>query len=228
MKHWIVSIVLVSSFFVMPDSAWSRRAPYRSSILVQQLQQAPVQALKSPQTLLSELERANGLPNNLVQRVQIVSSNTLNASTDGQTITVTSALWNSLKTNDERAFVISHELSHVVLHHLQTTQLRRIGLSALDKYLLSRFYKPGSVLEIAEGIGLNLVDKRFSRDVEYQADDLGLQLLSKTGYNPKAAIDVFTVLQQNNASLQLPEFLQDHPMSESRIRTLVQKYQLQR
>jgi predicted Zn-dependent protease len=92
--------------------------------------------------------------------------------------------------------------------------------------LLGRRIPQGSLLDLAADFGLDLYDKRSGRGYEYQADDLGIQLMRRAGYNPQAAISVFKILQSATSGRQLPEFLQDHPITESRIHALVQKYQL--
>jgi predicted Zn-dependent protease len=188
---------------------------------VPQFTQNKSQANQILQTLLAQ----NQLPLQTVSQVTIVHDSALNASTNGQDILITDTLWNAIPNADERAFVIGHELSHIVLRHIQQTQLRRIGLSYVDRYLATRFFKPGTLWNTAENVGLSLIDKRFSRNVEYQADDLGIQLMKKAGYKPEAAISVFKVLQQQSGG-RIPEFLQDHPLSQSRIQALVKKYQL--
>lgn len=199
---------------------------YRQYQICQALQ--PVSQYKSPNQITQEVLRANNLPDNLVNQVNIVSSDQLNAWTDGANIYITQPLWNALATNDQRAFIISHELSHVVLNHIEKTQLRQTGLSLLDAYLLDRFYKSGSWWDVAENFGLGLVDKRFSRNEEYQADDLGIGLMAQTGYNPQAAVQVLDFFQQRTGRNLTPEFMRDHPMDAARIQALVQKYQLSR
>src|SRR5262249_17238410 len=147
-----------------------------------------------------------------------------NAATDGQNLVITSALLERLTTDDERAFVISHELSHILLQHIGKTELRRVGLTLLDTYLVRRYTTQGSLAQLASELGIGLVDKRSSRGYEYQADDLGVKLMAQAGYNPQAAIRVFDILKAATPGNQTPEFLQDHPITDSRIRALVQKY----
>src|SRR5690606_21149676 len=132
---------------------------------------------------------ANNIPAEVAPRISVQRSNVLNAATDGQDIVITSALLNRLHTSDERAFVISHELSHVVLNHIDKTRLRRTGISLLDT-LLGRRIPQGSLLDLAADFGLDLYDKRSGRGYAYQAADLGIQLMRRAGYTPQAAISV--------------------------------------
>jgi predicted Zn-dependent protease len=194
----------------------------------QPVQQGSVQTTavpRSAQEILSDLLRSQNLPRDSMGQVQVVKSNAINAYTDGFNIYLTEPLWNGLRTNDERAFVIAHELAHIQLRHVQVTQMRRIGLSLLNQLVLERMVPANSLLDLADDIGLNLIDKRFSRQAEFQADDLGLRLMRQAGYRPQAAIGVFNFLKaQSNGGM--PEFLSTHPISESRIKRLAQRYQI--
>lgn len=183
-------------------------------------------SLQTPQQVLDRLKQTNGIPATLAPRVDVSDSTELNAATNGTNILITSALLSRLTTNDQRAFVISHELSHVVLSHIAKTQIRRVGLSVLDSLLLRRYVPQGGLLDLAKNWGFELYDKRSGRVYEYQADDVGIQLMAKAGYNPQAAIEVFKILQAGTPNSRTPEFLLDHPITESRIHALVQKYKL--
>ena len=182
--------------------------------------------LQSAQTILNRLLTANQVPAEISPKLEIQDSNQLNAATDGQKILNTDTLWGKLNTDDQRAFVISHELAHILLNHIGKTQARRIGLSLLDSLFVRRYTQEGSLAQLASELGIGLVDKRSSRGYEYQADDLGVKLLTQAGYNPQSAIEVFGILQAATPGNRTPEFLQSHPISESRIRALVQKYKL--
>jgi predicted Zn-dependent protease len=229
MKKLLTGLALIISLAAAPVPTWSNQpAPYTGQVVYSPSQLSSNASInKSPAVILNELAAANGIPTEITGKVEIVQSNELNAATNGKDIILTSGLWNLLKTNDQKAFVIGHELSHITLSHIQKTQARRVGLGLFDRYVLGRYVQPDSILGTVSNAGLILLDKRFSRNVEYQADDLGIQMMAKTGYDPNAAIQVFRILDEN-AGRSGPEFLQDHPVSESRIRALAAKYQLAR
>lgn len=207
------------------DTVW---AAYGKQVPAQQGQivYTAKSALQSPEQILSQLKSANAVPAEMAPTVEIQKSSTLNASTNGQGIVITSGLWNRLSSNDERAFVISHELSHVVLNHIAKTQIRRVGLSLLDGFIARRYVAQGSFLDLAKNWGFELYDKRSGRVYEYQADDVGIQLMMKAHYNPQGAIGVFRALETAAPAGQVPEFLQDHPITKARIQALVNKYKL--
>ena len=181
-------------------------------------------AEKHAQAIIDKIESANGLPSDTVQKVQVVKAGDLNAATDGQQIIISSALWNLLTQDDQRAFVISHEMSHITLNHIGHTQVRRIGLGLIDYLISTRSSAANSqLMQLATSAGLSMVDNKFSRQAEYQADDRGLALMSKAGYNPRAAIEVFNIFEKNLPNTT-PEFLQNHPLNKARIQALAKKY----
>ncbi len=185
------------------------------------------QPLMGPQAILDFIKSKDGIPASVASTITVEKSSVLNSYTDGQSIVITSGLLDKLPTNDQRAFVISHELSHVLLSHVTKTEVRRVGLSLFDALVVQRYVGKGTPLDSATRFGLGLVDMRSSRGYEYQADDLGVRLMSEAGYNPEAAIQVFAILKANTPANQTPGFLMDHPITDDRIQALVRKYQLQ-
>ncbi|MDX2085157.1 MAG: M48 family metalloprotease [Candidatus Melainabacteria bacterium] len=184
------------------------------------------QAPQSHTAILQRLIQSNQLPKDLVQSITLEDSPELNAYTNGQKIVITTKLWQQLHTSDQRAFIVGHELSHIVLSHLEKTQRRRVGLALLDRFVLQRYAPEGGLGYTAGNIGLGLIDKKFSRNLEYQADDLGMQLMTKAGYHPKGALEAFQVLENGRRNGSPPEFLLTHPLSRSRVEALANKYKL--
>ncbi len=57
-----------------------------------------------------------------------------------------------------------------------------------------------------------LVDLRFSRDDELQADQLGVRFMAQAGYDPRSMLAVMKILQDVEASGHAPpEFFSTHP-----------------
>jgi predicted Zn-dependent protease len=64
---------------------------------------------------------------------------------------------------------------------------------------------------------------KFSRDEEYQADEVGAEIMARAGYDPLAMADFLELLrrQQGRNPGALERFFNDHPPSagrEARIR----------
>ncbi len=234
MKRYCVKVFSVWVALLLLWGSVSAGLPGNTRLLAQAM--AQTQEAQPPQVNRALSERATVMVNRLMQgsqikpatvrSVQVVESDVYNAATNGQDIVFTSALWNAFQNDDQRAFVLSHELAHIVLGHVSQTAVRRIGLGALSQFVFGRFTQNRAALQAAETLGLHLVDTKFSRNMEYQADERGFQIMSQAGYNPQGAIQAFEILKQVSGRSG-PEFLQSHPLSESRIRALAKKYESQ-
>jgi predicted Zn-dependent protease len=67
--------------------------------------------------------------------------------------------------------------------------------------------------------GMSLLFLRFGRDAERQADDLGLRYMTKQDYDPRDAIEVFSMLDrvgEASGEGRLPAWLSTHPAPEDR------------
>src|SRR6185436_20830321 len=90
--------------------------------------------------------------------------------------------------------------------------------------LFGRQSNATKVLNTVGGVGLNALFLKYSRDDEYQADQVGAQIMAKAGYNPLAMATLFELLrsEQGRDPSKLEQFFSDHPAAadrEARIRT---------
>lgn len=125
---------------------------------------------------------------------------------------------------DELASVIAHEIAHITQEHLsrrfeQFEQGNIASLASLLAAILVGSQNPSA--GIATFIGGNSLaiqnQLRFSRIHEHEADSIGIQLLSKAGYNPSAMSRFFDQLhRQHNHTNRPPEILLTHPVTERR------------
>ncbi len=97
--------------------------------------------------------------------------------------------------NDEAelAGVLGHEIGHVAAQHgkkRQSAATRNTILGVLGQVLIwsgrGRQRTGWHLLQKGIGTGAQLLTLKFSRTQEYEADDLGVQYLSKAGYDPAA------------------------------------------
>lgn len=82
--------------------------------------------------------------------------------------------------DDELAFVLGHEIAHVVRKHAIDRILQSSALSVLAKAA------PGSTGPVAAWIrrsGTKLLDGAYSQDNEYDADELGARLVITAGFS---------------------------------------------
>jgi predicted Zn-dependent protease len=139
----------------------------------------------------------------------------------GGQVFITSGLFNKLKTEGQLAGVLGHEIGHVIERH-SAQQLAKSRLTeGLTGAAVIASYDPNDprsrqTAAVAVAIG-QLVDMRFGRKDELQADEWGVKLTGEAGYDPRAMIGVMKVLEEASQGREPPEFFSTHPNPEHRI-----------
>ncbi len=226
-KYVAISFLLIGCLFTVSSNTFAQdngettQEPVEASI--QKTQDASKQQLA--EQILNKLRADNNLPDKITEII-VVDSPEINAATNGKEIYFYEGLWDKLPTDDQKAFVISHEMGHVYANHVYKGAGRRAGLSILGR-LLPGLFGGGSavtntIVQTVTNGGLLLTDLKFSRRAEHQADRLGLDYMTTSGYNPQGATETLTVLK-NSSQSTTPQFLRSHPMSENRIKALVKE-----
>ena len=93
----------------------------------------------------------------------------------------------------ELASVLGHEIGHVTARHPAQAQTRGVVASVLATGA-AIMTGSSAVAEMAN-IGAQAWIQGYGRDAEMQADELGLEYATKTGYRPEAMADMFKVLK---------------------------------
>src|SRR5947209_14013412 len=165
-------------------------------------------------------------------QLRVVNASDINAfSLPGGYMYVNRGLIEAARSEPELAGVLAHEMAHVGLRHgthqASKAYMTQAGIGILGG-LLGRGGNPSQVFQVIGGLGLNALFLKFSRDMEYQADTVGAQIMARSGYDPRAMADFFQVLrneQRSNPS-RLAQFFSDHPAPadrEARIRQEAQR-----
>ncbi|CAN5627650.1 M48 family metallopeptidase [soil metagenome] len=138
----------------------------------------------------------------------------------GGQIFITRGLMNKLTDEGELAGVLGHEIGHVVQRHsaqqMAKSQLGQslvtgVGAAASDQGRGQSALIIGQVIE-------QTTQLKFGRDDEREADQFGLRIMTESGFDPRAMIDVMNVLAESSkGSSRPPEFLVTHPYPENRI-----------
>ena len=162
----------------------------------------------------------------------IVKDPVINAfAAPGGYIAVNSGLIVITRSESELAGVISHEIGHITQNHLE----RAFEASKKDAPLMALVLLgaiaagagagagDGAVAVLAGGQGLIMQRQiNFTRKDEVEADRAGIQTLSNAGYDPNAMANFFERMQDtmrvgSGGDRDVPEFLQTHPVTLSRI-----------
>jgi predicted Zn-dependent protease len=189
------------------------------------------------------LARVQGIANRLIPQaavyrpdavswkweVNVFQSDEVNAfCMAGGKIAVYTGLIQQLKiTDDELAAVMGHEIAHALREHVREQQSRQqvlgvVGIGAvIGGALLGVNIDPNLAqngLQVAFGLP-------NSREAEVEADDIGLELAARAGYNPKAAITLWQKMGALGGG-RPPAFLSTHPSPESRAADLARVGQI--
>ena len=145
----------------------------------------------------------------------------------GGHIGVNTGLILTSENENELAAVLAHEIAHVTQKHLVRTFEAASSLSVsqaavlLAAVLLGAAAGGGAGLAAALGGQAALMQQRinFTRSNEQEADRVGMQILAKSSFDPRAMPGFFERMGRAGQaySTQLPEFLRTHPVTSSRI-----------
>lgn len=138
----------------------------------------------------------------------------------GGKVAVYTGLLNLNLSDAELAAVMGHEVAHALAQHsrerMSQALTQQIGLAALGA---TGKLSPGGLqaVNLAMGIGVGLP---FGRKQESEADYIGLDVMSKAGYDPHAALSLWQKMDAASGDKKSPEFLSTHPSSEHRMRDI--------
>jgi predicted Zn-dependent protease len=152
--------------------------------------------------------------------------NTINAfALPGGQVFITRALFDQLKSKDQLAGVLGHEIGHVVGRHagerMQKDGLLQ-GLAGAAGVAFGDYGSNQAAQQVAALIGLS-----YGRDQELQSDNLGVRFMLDAGYNPEEMIGVMEILKAASGGQRQDEFRSSHPDPENRIekiREAIQQY----
>jgi len=133
----------------------------------------------------------------------------------------------------EMAGVMGHEIGHVAARHgtrqaskAEIANYARIGLIFVGGPIGYAAYQ-------ASGLAVPLSFLKFSRNMESEADLLGLEYMYKAGYDPTAFVDFFEKIQslEKRKPGTMSKIFSSHPPTEERIKVAqenIQRYLKQR
>ncbi len=142
----------------------------------------------------------------------------------GGQVFITYALFSKLQNEDQLAGVLGHEVGHVVGRH----SADRMSKQGLTQGILSGVSVGGGANagQMAAQIA-NLVNMKYGRDDELEADELGVKFMLDAGYEPEQMIGVMKILKAVSGGRRTPEFQSTHPDPENRIvkiKAAIRKY----
>ncbi len=124
---------------------------------------------------------------------------------------ITYALFSQLN-EAQLAGVLGHEIGHVIGRH----SAERIAESSFWQTLTMGASVGGDLGGLVQGIGQNTLLTNGRGD-ELESDDLGVQFMIQSGYDPYEMIKVMEILKAAAGPNRTPEFQSTHPDPENRI-----------
>ena len=124
-------------------------------------------------------------------------------------------------TDDELAQVLGHEIAHALAKHsaekMSVAMASSIGVAAVGVFADQK----GLALTGAALAAALAVQMPNSRAAESEADEIGIELAAKAGYDPRAAITLWQKMAKVGGKGP-PEFLSTHPAPENREKKLAE------
>ena len=138
----------------------------------------------------------------------------------GGQVFITQALYGKLRNEAELAGVLGHEIGHVIERH----SAQQMAKGQLGQFLTvavgvgaSGQDDRGRKAQMAAAMANQMLTLRFSRGDETQADEIGLKYMAEAGYDPSQMLEVMKILKEAGGAGGGPEFLQTHPLPETRL-----------
>jgi predicted Zn-dependent protease len=153
--------------------------------------------------------------------IKVVDTDEVNAfAFPGGFFYVNKGLIEAADNESELAGVMAHEISHVCARHATARMTKGYVLQiASIPALFVGGYWTQVLIQNGLGLGLNLELLGVTRDSEKEADQLGIQYLWNTGYDPNSFVAFFEKLlaQEKSKPGKLSGFFRTHPYTEDRI-----------
>ncbi len=120
----------------------------------------------------------------------------------------------------ELAGVMAHEISHVAARHAteRMSKAQILQIAAIPALFIGGYWTQVA-MQNALGLGINLELLGITRESEREADQLGIQYLWNSDYDPNAFISFFEKLQEQEKSKpgRMAGFFRTHPYTLDRI-----------
>src|SRR5687767_11779624 len=123
------------------------------------------------------------------------------------------------KNEDAIAFIVAHEMAHVIRRHAIDRLLQQKVVSALAHVSPAR----GALGAWIRSVGFQGLERAYSQDEEFEADELAVLLMRAAGFDPAGANRMLQCLGELDGSpdsLGLNRYLSTHPPIDERVNRL--------
>lgn len=154
--------------------------------------------------------------------VNVISSKELNAfCMPGGKIMFYSGLINQLNLSDEEiAIVMGHEIAHALREHSREQVSQAMAAQTAISVGTALLGLGQVSADISNTVYQALIATKFSRTDESEADEIGLELTARSGYDPRAGVTLWQKMIAANSGGRPPEFMSTHPAEASRVQKI--------
>jgi predicted Zn-dependent protease len=158
-------------------------------------------------------------------QVNVMESKEINAycMAGGKMMVYTGLLDQIKPTDDELAAVMGHEISHALREHVRermsrakAQQMGLLGAAALVGLSTKSGDNAVKTLALGGAVATVALTLPNSRTAEHEADEVGLELMARAGYNPNAALTLWEKMSAKGGA-KPPQFLSTHPSDQARM-----------
>jgi len=154
-------------------------------------------------------------------RFAVVDSTSVNAfAAPGGYVLVSSGLLKLLDSEHELAYVLAHEVAHVSRKHHHKV-IKRQQLADIARRELQDGETDEDVLKVTQ-MSAQIYARGLDRNSEFEADRVGVEIMTRAGYDPAASVDVLAkliALQGNDSRAEL--LFSTHPSPGERLDQLI-------
>ncbi len=136
----------------------------------------------------------------------------------GGKVGIFSGLFDLVKTQDELASVIAHEIAHVTARHTHE-RMSQAGIMKMGSNVTN--ITTGGLGGMVYGAGMSGKQEAWDRAKEAEADRIGMMYMAQAGYDPNAAIAVMEKMSAMDVGGPSSQPLNStHPSSQERLDAL--------
>ena len=124
---------------------------------------------------------------------------------------------------NEIACILGHEMAHIIRGHAMNRIVSNSAIAAASRAAPIRGVLSGWLRKV----GVQFLESAYSKELESEADRLGVKLVAAAGYEPDAFVELFTRLAKLKSppnELDLGSYFSSHPPFKVRIENI--KHQL--
>ena len=137
---------------------------------------------------------------------------------------VHTGLLNVAVTPSQLATVMGHEVAHVLARHgnerVSQSSLAQTGMQIAESMAGVMTPEKQQLMGLL-GAGMQYgVLMPFSRTQESEADEIGLELMARAGFDPRASVTLWQNMGRASSGQAPPEFMSTHPSHRTRISRL--------